>query len=324
MKATLAQGLSGILNVDKPPGLTSHDVVVAIRKMARQHRVGHAGTLDPLATGVLLVCLGQATRISEYLMRSQKTYRAVVRLGVTTTTHDAEGEITGEADVYVTRTQLEAALPGFTGHIQQAPPKYSAIKLDGRRLYDLARKGIAVEVPARWVDVYELKIVEWALPIVCLDVRCGPGTYVRALARDLGVALGCGAHLTALRRMSSGSFAVSDALSIERLGQMFAAGVVEQVLHSIDVAFSSWPALRLSLDMARRLAMGQPVEGAVAGVVEADADALARAYAPDGRFVALVYRDERIGAWRPRKVFLRSEEIVPIQPVSVEHARPDE
>jgi tRNA pseudouridine55 synthase len=313
--------LCGVLNVDKPPGLTSHDVVVSIRKMARQRKVGHAGTLDPMATGVLLVCLGRATRVSEYLMRTPKVYRAAVRLGVSTTTHDAEGEITGEAEVNVTREGLDLALRQFLGHIHQVPPRYSAVKRDGKRFYELARQGIEVEVPVREVDITQLQIVDWALPVVHVEVHCGPGTYVRALARDLGRALGCGAHLVALRRLSSGSFAVSDAVTLEHLGRAFSGDTVDQYLHPLDVAFRHLPALRLDLDTARRLAMGQAVAGDVEGLETGDGD-LARAYAPSGQFVALVYRDEHTaGKWRPRKVFSGPQEIEPSGPLDVRHAR---
>jgi tRNA pseudouridine55 synthase len=298
--------LCGILNVDKPPGVTSHDVVVAVRRMVRQRKVGHAGTLDPMATGVLLVCLGQATRVSEYLMRSSKTYRAVVRLGISTTTDDADGEITGQSQVSVTREQVEDALQHFVGRICQVPPVYSAIKRDGKRLYELARRGIDVDVPAREVDIHWVRILEWAPSMVQFEVHCGPGTYVRALARDLGVALGCGAHLWALRRIASGSFAVADALTLDQLGQALAEGRLSRALHPLDTAFLHLPALPLDLDASHRLSMGQQVEGAVAD----GEGSLARAYAPDGRLVALVAQDEHTLAWRPHKVFLQPSEIV--------------
>jgi tRNA pseudouridine55 synthase len=302
--------LCGVLNVDKPPGPTSHDVVASIRKMARQRKVGHAGTLDPMATGVLLVCLGRATRVSEYLMRSPKVYRATVRLGISTTTHDAEGEVTAEAEVRVTREQVDSVLPQFLGRIHQVPPKYSAIKRGGKRLYELARQGIEVEVPAREVDIVHLQITEWAVPIVQFEVHCGPGTYIRALARDLGELLGCGAHLAALRRVSSGSFSVSDAVTLERLGKAFAKGAVDQHLYPLDIAFRHLPALCLDPETARRLAMGQAVKGDIQGVATGT-NGLARAYAPGNRCIALVYRDEQSDTWRPRKVFARPEEIGP-------------
>lgn len=298
---------SGVLNVDKPPGLTSHDVVVAVRKMARQRKVGHAGTLDPLATGVLLVCLGQATRISEYLMRTTKTYRATVRLGVSTTTHDADGEVTAEAPVSVSLEDVERALGRLVGHIQQVPPRYSAVKRDGKRLYELARQGIAVDAPPREVRIDELTVADWAPPVFQLDVRCGPGTYVRAVARDLGMALGCGAHLEALRRLSSGSFVASDAVSLPELEAAFSAEASDPFLYPMDAALGHLGAVQFSQEEARRLAMGQSV---VAAVDAAD-ETLVRAYAPGDQFVALAYWDERAGAWRPRKVFVHPAELTP-------------
>ncbi len=340
--------VDGILNVDKPLGMTSHDVVAAIREMAKQEarresfgrlragsggpggearqeaggpdlwagrepggvrsvKVGHAGTLDPLATGVLLVCLGRATRVSEYLMRSPKTYRATLQLGITTTTHDAEGEITSRSPVDVTQGELEAALQGFIGSIQQVPPRYSAIKRQGRPLYELARQGIEVEVPPREVEVYALDLVAWDPPHVVLDVRCGPGMYVRALARDIGAALECGAYLAALRRTSSGAFDVSEAVDLATLRAAFSAGRVDEHIYPIEAAVDQLPVLSLDADRARQLAMGQYLEG----IGEPGEEDMARAHGPDGRFIALVRRDQDSGAWRPHKVFVRPEELPP-------------
>ncbi|MBN1639889.1 MAG: tRNA pseudouridine(55) synthase TruB [Anaerolineae bacterium] len=305
VRASVAQGFSGILNVDKPPGMTSHDVVAAVRRIARQRKVGHAGTLDPLATGVLLVCLGRATRVAEYLMRSPKTYRAEIRLGVTTTTDDAEGEVMARCQVALSRAQVEEVLQGFEGRIAQVPPRYSAIKRQGERMYALARRGIEVDPPARDVDVYALRLVGWAPPLCAIEVRCGPGTYIRALARDVGTALGCGAHLASLRRTSSGVFAASDAASLEAIEDAFQAGREAQILHPLDAALSDLPALQLGAQEARRVAMGQQVDGAP---LAADPE-LARAYAPNGQFVAVLQRAPRTGGWRPSKVFVRPEEI---------------
>jgi tRNA pseudouridine55 synthase len=314
------EALCGILNVDKPLGLTSHQVVVAVRKLSGQRRVGHAGTLDPLATGVLLLCLGKATRVSQYLMASPKAYRATVRLGISTTTHDAEGQITFRAEVCVQRRELEAALQAFIGHIDQVPPAYSAIKRKGKRMYELARQGISVQVPSRKVDVYALRLVDWAPPDVTLDVECGPGTYIRALARDLGRALGCGAHLVALRRTQSGQFSVKQAASMEALEGAFAAGTASCLFHPLDAAFARLPALHLDADAARRLAMGQavgdPSVSAGDTLVSDQAEpsqagpGQARAYGPGGQFVALVSREPDARSWRPRKVFIDPHDIL--------------
>jgi tRNA pseudouridine55 synthase len=297
--------------VDKPLGLTSHAVVVTARRLSGQRKVGHAGTLDPMATGVLLVCLGKATRVSQYLMASPKAYRATVRLGISTTTHDAEGQITHQARVDVTREEVEAALRQFVGRVDQVPPAHSAIKHKGRRLYELARQGIPVQAPPRQVDVHRLHIVEWAPPSVHLDVECGPGTYVRALARDLGRALGCGAHLAGLRRTRSGQFTVERALSLGGLEEAFASATFADLLHPLDAALAHLPALCLDAEAARRLAMGQqvPDPGRGGGFAPGDERTLARAYAPGGQFVALAFREQETGSWRPRKVFVAPEDI---------------
>lgn len=301
--------LSGILNVDKPLGLTSHDVVDVVRRLSGQRRVGHTGTLDPLATGVLVVCLGKATRVSAYLMASTKRYHATVRLGVTTTTDDAEGDIVREADVTITRPLVKAALESFVGRIEQVPPTYSALKRGGKRLYHLARQGIAVDVAPREVEIHRLELSEWRPPIVGLDVECGPGTYIRALARDLGEALGCGAHLASLRRTRSGRFAIERACTLEQLEGAFSTGTEARFLQPLDVAFEHLPALHLSADLARRIVLGQEIEGR-----EAAPEALqARAYAPGGKFIALLSREDSRVAWKPRKVFARPEEIAPLE-----------
>jgi tRNA pseudouridine55 synthase len=306
----------GILNVDKPLGYSSHEVVVVVRKLLSQDRVGHAGTLDPLATGVLLLCLGKATRVSQFLMDSRKTYRATVRLGVSTTTHDREGEITAQSSVEVGREEVQAALGQFVGRIDQVPPAYSAIKVGGKRLYELARRGVAVRLPPRPVDVYALRLVDWTPPDIALEVECGAGTYVRALARDLGEALGCGAHLTALRRTRSGQFTVEQAVNLEMLQAAAAADDIARHLHPLDAALAHLPAVYLDAETAYRLALGQSVPDPTCGeeVIAPSAPRQARAYAPGGQFVALVSRDPTVSSLRPRKVFVEPAEISPVHP----------
>ncbi|NDJ61826.1 MAG: tRNA pseudouridine(55) synthase TruB, partial [Chloroflexi bacterium] len=197
----------GFLNIDKPLGWTSHDVVAKLRRGLQIKKIGHAGTLDPLATGVLVICLGAATRLSEYVMDTTKRYRAVVHLGVTTDTYDAEGEITAQRPSdHLSEADVRDALGAFVGALEQVPPMYSAIKQGGRKLYDLARAGEVVERPPRPVHIHALEVVAWQPPQVTLDVTCSPGTYIRSLAYDLGAALGVGAHLAGLMRTASGSF----------------------------------------------------------------------------------------------------------------------
>jgi tRNA pseudouridine55 synthase len=289
----------GILNLDKPRGPTSHDIVNRVRALTGIRRVGHAGTLDPMATGVLLVCIGRATRISEYLMARQKTYRARVRLGVTTSTYDAEGEVVTSIDpAGVSRAQVETALDRFHGTIEQVPPMYSAIKHEGKPLHKLARRGIEVERKPRHVDIVKAAVTAWEPPEFSLEVICSPGTYVRSLAHDLGQALGCGAHLTGLVRQASGSFLLEDAVTLEAIAQAATAGRWSELLLPIDEGLSDFPALDLDGAAARRLCMGQAIDGP-----PGHEGALARAYGPDGTFLAIVAYVEADGAWRPHKVF---------------------
>jgi tRNA pseudouridine55 synthase len=210
--------MNGILLIDKPQGMTSHDVVRRVRRLLRTRRVGHTGTLDPLATGVLPVAVGEATRIVQFLMEGDKTYRAVLKLGEITTTQDAEGEVLERRPVEgITVEAVIAAARSFAGVIHQLPPMYSALKKDGVPLYRLARQGIEVERESREVRIDRLQILDVDLPLVTLEVDCSKGTYVRTLCHDLGLALGTGAHLVALRRTRSGSFTEADCVKLEQL-----------------------------------------------------------------------------------------------------------
>ncbi|HEU4673520.1 MAG TPA: tRNA pseudouridine(55) synthase TruB [Candidatus Limnocylindrales bacterium] len=266
-------GLDGILVVDKPAGPTSHDVVALLRRLAATRRIGHGGTLDPFASGVLPLFLGRATRLAEYHLGAAKAYRATVCFGATSTTDDLEGELTpvGPAP---DRAAVEAALPGFVGTIRQRPPAYSAIKVAGRRAYAAARAGERPTLPERDVTVTALRLVDWeaadpARPIAIIDVECAAGTYVRALARDLGAAVGGGAYLGALRRTRSGPFDADDAVDLDQVRQAAAdagpAGIAT-LLRPIDAGLESMPVVALDDGQARAIAEGQFV----------------RAQAPDG------------------------------------------
>lgn len=295
----------GILNLDKPRGPTSHDLVERVRTLTGVRQVGHAGTLDPLATGVLLVCVGRATRLAEYLMSGRKVYRATLRLGVVTDTYDAEGAVVAELPVLVGRAEVEGALAHFRGPLEQRPPAYSAVKHAGTPLYKYARRGIEAPRPSRCVEVYDLRLVEWWPPECVLEVTCSPGTYVRALAHDLGQTLGCGAHLTALVRLASGDFRLEDALSLPALEQAVQEGRWRALLWPPDRALARFPALHLNTEAARRLCTGQAVAlpGALPAPEPDDGELLARAYGPDGAFLAVVAYDAACGLWRPSKVF---------------------
>ncbi len=287
----------GLLNVNKPSGPTSHDLVAAVRRGAHVKKVGHAGTLDPLATGVLVLCLGPATRLSEYAMRSRKIYRARVHFGVATDTYDAQGEVTARSEALPERAAVEAALAGFRGEIAQVPPMYSAIKRGGRKLYELARAGQQVERPPRAVSVYRLDLLNWQPPFATLEVECSPGTYIRSLAHDLGQALGCGAHLAALQRRASGRFHVDEAVPWDDLRAAMEAGDWQRYLLPPDLALADVSALHLDAEQSARVLHGNMIPAAADVAGE-----LVRAYDVEGRFVAVL---ERRGAqWKPQKVFV--------------------
>ncbi len=293
-------GKHGLVIVDKAGGMTSHDVVARVRRLAGTRKVGHAGTLDPMATGVLVVGVEKATRLLGYLMLTEKEYAATIRLGQSTSTDDAEGEITGGAPAAgVSAETLRTAVAGLTGEIQQVPPAVSAIKVDGQRAYRLTRAGAAPELKARPVTVHEFTVtaVRREGDLVDLDatVRCSSGTYVRALARDLGAALGTGGHLTRLRRTRVGGYRVEDARTLEQLGDRF------EVLPLAQAASAAFPSRNLSADEARRLANGGRLAAAAGSAGGAPAPGPTAAYAPDGTLIALV--TEESGQARPLVVF---------------------
>lgn len=294
--------LSGILNVDKPPGMTSHDVVDVVRRVAGQRKVGHAGTLDPMATGVLLVCLGPATRVAEYLMAGQKLYRATIILGATTETYDAEGEFTasgGRTDF--DRAEIEAALAHFVGSIEQVPPMYSALKQQGQPLYKLARQGKTVERQPRQVDIERIELLDLTSPSLVVEVTCSTGTYVRSLAHDLGQYLGSGAYLAALVRLGSGHFTLQDAVSLKRLEEAFEHGQEDRYLLPLDEAFLDWPAIIVGAEDARHIVHGQAIQGDPP--MAESAASLHRAFSLDGDFLAIMAYQAASGQWRPKKVF---------------------
>ncbi len=294
---------NGILNLYKPVGPTSHDAVARVRRLLGQRRVGHAGTLDPLAEGVLLVCVGHATRVSEYLMASPKTYLGQVTLGATSTTDDAEGEITPGGSVPGSRSAVIAALSQFIGEIDQVPPRYAAVKRDGVALYRRARRGEVVTPAPRRVRIAAIELVAWQPPHVGLLVTCSAGTYIRALARDLGAALGCGGYLSGLVRLRSGPFTAADAVSFAELEVAIAAGFAADLLYPADVALLDRAAVILEADAVARLRQGQalPATGRPIGPPPY------RAYSETGDLVALLgyesVADNTPAMWQPRRVF---------------------
>ena len=291
--------ISGILNVDKPSGLTSHDVVDRIRKAADVRRVGHAGTLDPAALGVLLICVGQATRVSQYLMQSRKSYEARIRLGITTDTGDAEGKVVHSiSEVNTTRQQVEDALTHFRGRIEQMPPMYSALKHKGTALYKLARQGIEVERSPRVVEIHDLRVADWEPPSFGLAVECSSGTYIRTLAGDLGEMVGTGAHLERLVRVACGTYTLETALSLHTAEQSLSRGHWRQIQHPLDEARMNFEAFVVNEEAETRIRSGQQFEGP-----EPQAMPFCRTYTLSGEFVALLEYDRVSRVWRPRKVF---------------------
>lgn len=289
----------GLLVVDKPVGPTSHDIVDAVRRGTGQRRVGHAGTLDPLASGVLVLALGQATRLLEYLSASDKEYVAALTLGVTTDTYDATGATVSERPLPIglTPARIEQELARMRGTISQRPPAYSAVKIGGRPAHRRARAGEDVALAPRVVAIHELALLELAPPALVLRVRCSAGTYVRSLAHDLGEALGCGAVLSALRRTASGRFSIEHAVPWEALTAAFMDGTWQRWLLPSDLALEGMPRVPLGEEGLRRVRSGQPIP-------DADAvEGLARGYAPDGQFTAVLKGYPEAGVWRPVKVF---------------------
>ena len=295
--------IDGILNIDKPYGITSMDVVRRIKRASGQRRVGHGGTLDPIATGVIPVCIGQATRLMEDVVGGSKTYLASVQLGVSTDTYDALGEVTQRREPSgVSLADIESALPAFTGDILQVPPMYSALKRGGKRLYDLARAGVEVEREPRPVTVHRIALQGWKPPVVTLEVDCGKGFYMRSLAHDLGQALGCGGHLKTLTRLRSGAFSVEDALPLDEVEERFADGSWREVMHSPDVTLRGLRALIIGKRVEEMVRNGRAFE-ADSAISQPRPGERCRAYTTDGRFLAIVVYDGELRQWKPDKVF---------------------
>ena len=283
----------GLVVVDKPAGMTSHDVVARTRRLAGTRKVGHAGTLDPMATGVLVLGVGRATRLLGHLMLTEKAYDATIRLGATTTTDDAEGEpLTSTPTGAVDEPDVRSALATFVGEIEQRPSAVSAIKVDGRRAYQRVRDGESVELPARPVTIHEITVGDLRRDGDALDVdvsvRCSSGTYVRAVARDLGERLGVGGHLTVLRRTAVGGFDLAVARTLEELADELTLVPLE------DAARATFPVVELDADEAAAVRFGRPLERQLA--------ILSAVFSPDGRFLALY--EPADGRARPVAVFL--------------------
>jgi len=295
--------VAGILLLDKPPGMTSNAALQVVKRLYQARKAGHTGSLDPLATGLLPLCFGEATKVSGFLLDADKRYRVVCKLGENTTTGDAEGEVIERRPVEgVTEARLRKALEGFVGEIEQIPPMYSAVKHKGERLYKLARQGVEVEREARKVDIHSLELRDFSLPVFEIDVHCSKGTYVRTLVEDIGEQLGCGAHVTALRRLAVGPFDDSQMVDMAALEATAAEGMaaLDKLLLPMESGLSQWPGVRLSGDAAFYLRQGQPVL-----VPQAPTEGWVRLYEGESRFLGMgeILDDGRVA---PRRLMTAS------------------
>lgn len=293
--------VSGVLVVDKPTGMTSHDVVQVVRRGTGIRRVGHTGTLDPRASGVLVILLGPAVRMSEFVSASDKRYQATIRVGSSTDTYDSEGTITNHTSgIDVSEEQFNEILQQFTGEIEQVPPPYSAVKVKGRKAYEMARRGEEVELKPRIINVYSLEVLEWDPPECVIDVYCSSGTYVRSLANDIGKALGTGAYLVGLRRTKSGRFTLRDAVPLRILREAFEAGDWYNNLIPAAEALADWPMVELDADQMEFVRHGHRIPA------ESGQTGWARGVSEQGDLVALMEVDEDTLEWQPRKVFFQT------------------
>ncbi|WAB93164.1 tRNA pseudouridine(55) synthase TruB [Pseudomonas citronellolis] len=294
----IRRAVNGVLVLDKPRGMSSNQALQKVRWLLNAEKAGHTGSLDPLATGVLPLCFGEATKFSQYLLDADKGYETLARLGVTTTTGDAEGEVLEERQVTVGREALEAVLSRFRGEIEQVPPMYSALKKDGQPLYKLARAGEVVEREARSVTIARLELLAFEAPCATLAVSCSKGTYIRTLVEDIGRELGCGAHVAALRRTQAGPFGLAQAVTLEELVQVHAEGgneALDRFLLPVDAGLEHWPLLQLSEHSAYYWLHGQPVRAP-----EAPKFGMLRVQDHEGRFIGIgeVTDDGRIAPRR--------------------------
>ncbi len=295
----LKSAISGILIVDKPSGMTSHDVVAVIRKGTGLRRIGHTGTLDPRASGVLVILIGPAVRLSEYLVSDRKGYEAQIHFGSVSDTYDGDGNIleTGY-NAPEDEDEIMDAMADFTGEITQVPPAYSAIKIHGQKAYDLARKGQEVELAARKVTVYSFEFIEYTRPELTADIICSSGTYIRSIAHDLGQKLGCGAYLSGLRRTLSGNFSLRDAVPLATLKKAFEDGTWYQYLIPAAEALNDYEEVFLDMETEADIRHGRriPAEPGVHG-------SFGKAVSEQGELIALLEYVPETDEWKPKKVF---------------------
>ncbi|MDP2726407.1 MAG: tRNA pseudouridine(55) synthase TruB [Dehalococcoidia bacterium] len=297
--------VSGILNINKPSGISSFQVVANVRRLTRNRKVGHGGTLDPAAVGVLPVFLNHATRLVEYFMHTSKTYCARIVLGATTDTYDTEGKVLTTADPSgVTREQVELALNSFRGEIEQIPPMHSALKRQGQRLYILARAGVEVERSPRLVKIYDIQLLDWQPPAVVIQVECGKGTYMRSIAQELGRLLGCGAYQDRLVRVQDGPFDIEDSLTLEELELACEHGYWSDLVFPMDEVLLNWQAVILGRAGQKALLEGQALtlKPVRRPGPPPNGSPFCRVYSGEGDLVAVARLDPYTGLCQPQKV----------------------
>lgn len=293
--------INGFLNVNKPEGKTSFNVVAWLRRLTEEKHVGHAGTLDPIATGVLPICFGQATRVVQFLTDSSKAYLTQIELGTATDTFDREGKIIWRGDMTgITSTLIEGALTSFQGSIEQVPPIYSALKHRGRRYYELARDGTPIKLKPRRVEIINLNLVDYQPPLITINVECSKGTYIRSLAHDLGQHLGCGAHLKNLTRLRCGPFRIEDALSLPQIEDALRQGSWKELLYPVDSPLLNWEAA--VVDKRNELAIRNGLSLPLSETCPLS-EKYCRAYSLDGHFIAVLQFVPEKKLWHPEKVF---------------------
>lgn len=300
--------VDGVLNIAKPTGATSMDVVRTIKKLTKQKKLGHGGTLDPLATGVLPIFLGKATRLMEYLVDSTKIYHTQIRLGMTTDTYDIDGTVTATRDFSsVTQEMVEKTLELFKGTSEQVPPMYSALKHEGKRLYKLARDGHEIERPSRQVQIDSIVLTAWNPPLLDIQVQCGKGMYVRSLSHDIGELLHCGATVVSLSRLQSGPFHLNKSISLEAIHEHInAGGSWTDYVSPADLLVQHLPQTAINEGRENLILQGRPVS---LEHEDLDTDQLLRIYGPSGNFLALAKYDQALRLWQPTKVLDLTAEV---------------
>ncbi len=294
--------MNGILNVYKEKGFTSHDVVAKLRGICRQRKIGHTGTLDPEAVGVLPVCFGRATKVCDLLTDKDKAYEAVLLLGQVTDTQDVHGQTLMEHEVTVTETQVREVIAGFVGDILQVPPMYSALKVNGQKLYQLARAGKEVERQARPITIHAIEIVDVDLPRVTMRVTCSKGTYIRTLCHDIGAKLGCGGCMAALTRIRVDCFTVEDSLTLAQIAELMVAGTLEERLVAVDSLFEHWPK-RVCAERFEKMLYNGNALPAEAFAGSGDRAATIRVYDRTGCFIGVFAWDAKKHQYKPEKMF---------------------